>query len=95
MAEYYALRTGVEKAIELGLKKVRFIGDNLMMINQMNGIYKIKNRDLLPIYADIREKVAGGFEAVSFTHVKRELNSEADKEANLAIDRHFDSDMVK
>lgn len=95
VAEYYALRTGVEKAIELGLKKVRFIGDNLMMINQMNGIYKIKNRDLLPIYADIREKVAGGFEAVSFTHVKRELNSEADKEANLAIDRHFDSDMVK
>ena len=52
VAEYYALRTGVEKAIELGLKKVRFIGDNLMMINQMNGIYKIKNRDLLPIYAD-------------------------------------------
>lgn len=95
VAEYYALREGVEKAMELGLKRVRFVGDNLMMINQMNGIYKIKNRDLLPIYADIRKKVAEGFEAVSFTHVRRELNGAADEEANRAIDRHFDTDMVK
>ena len=65
------------------------------MINQMNGIYKIKNRDLLPIYADIRKLVADNFEAVSFTHVKREQNSEADREANRAIDRHFDMDVVK
>ena len=95
VAEYYALREGVERAVGLGLKRVRFVGDNLMMINQMNGIYKIKNRDLLPIYADIRQKVAENFEAVSFVHVKRELNGEADREANLAIDRHFDADMVK
>lgn len=95
VAEYYALRTGVEKAVEMGLKRVKFIGDNLMMMNQMNGIYKIKNRDLLPIYADIRKMVAENFEAVSFVHVKRELNGEADREANLAIDRHFDADVVK
>ena len=95
VAEYYALRTGVEKAIELGLKRVKFVGDNLMMMNQMNGIYKIKNRDLLPIYADIRQKVADNFEAVSFVHVKRELNGDADREANLAIDRHFEPDVVE
>lgn len=95
VAEYYALRSGVEQAIELGLKRVRFVGDNLMMINQMNGIYKIKNRDLLPIYADIRKKVAENFDAVSFTHVKRDQNTMADEEANLAIDRHFDRDMLK
>ena len=95
VAEYYALRTGVEKAVEMGLKRVKFIGDNLMMMNQMNGIYKIKSRDLLPIYADIRKMVAENFEAVSFVHVKRELNGEADREANLAIDRHFDADVIK
>ena len=94
VAEYYALRAGVEKAIELGLKRVRFVGDNLMMMNQMNGIYKIKNKDLLSIYADIRKKVAE-LEAVSFVHVKRELNMEADREANLAIDRHFEMDVLK
>lgn len=95
VAEYYALREGVQKAAELGLVRVKFVGDNLMMMNQMNGIYKIKNRDLLPIYEDIREMVAKNFEAVSFVHIKRELNKEADREANLAIDRHFDSDMLK
>ena len=95
VAEYYALRSGVEQAMELGLKRVRFVGDNLMMINQMNGIYKIKNRDLLPIYADIRDKVAKNFEAVSFVHVKRDQNEQADEEANLAIDRHFDRDVLK
>ena len=36
VAEYYALRTGVDKAIEMGLKRVKFVGDNLMMMNQMN-----------------------------------------------------------
>lgn len=95
VAEYTALRLGVKKAIELGLKSVRFIGDNLMMMNQMNGVYKIKNKDLLPLYADIRELVAKNFEAVSFMHVKREQNGEADREANLAIDRHFGDNLVK
>ncbi|MBQ6320981.1 reverse transcriptase-like protein [Candidatus Saccharibacteria bacterium] len=95
VAEYYALKEGAEQAAELGLKNVRFVGDNLMMINQMNGIYKIKNRDLLPIYADIREMIAKNFEAVSFSHVQREQNANADREANAAIDRHFDRDMIK
>lgn len=95
VAEYYGLKLGVDKAIEQGLKRVRFIGDNLMMINQMNGIYKIKNKDLLSIYADIRKKVAENFDAVSFVHVKRDQNTEADREANLAIDRHFDESVIK
>ena len=94
IAEYYALKKGIERAIELGLKSVKFVGDNLMMMNQMNGIYKIKNRDLVPVYEDIQKLLKDNFEAVAFMHVKRELNQEADKEAGLAIDRHFDKDMV-
>ena len=95
VAEYYALKEGVKQAIELGLTSVRFVGDNLMMINQMNGIYKIKNRDLIPIYDDIKKLLKDNFEAVSFTHVKRELNQEADREAGGAIDRHFGGDMIE
>ena len=95
IAEYYALKEGIEQAIKLGLKSVRFVGDNLMMINQMNGIYKIKNRDLLPIYQDVQKLVKDNFEAVSFTHVKRELNQEADREAGEAIDRHFGASVVE
>ena len=89
VAEYYGLKEGFEQAIEMGYKSVRFVSDNLMMVNQMNGIYAVKNRDLQPIKRDIDELLKQ-FEAVAFVHVRREYNKEADSEANLAIDRHFE-----
>ena len=88
VAEYFALKEGCEQALELGLSSVRIVGDNLMMINQMNGIYKVKNADLLTIYQDV-QKMIKKFENVAFIHVRREQNSQADEEANLAIDRNF------
>ena len=89
VAEYYALKEGCEQALQLELKSVRFVSDNLMMINHMNGVYVVKNHDLQPIYQDIKEMLKQ-FEAVAFVHVRREYNVEADEQANLAIDRHFD-----
>ena len=86
VAEYYALKKGVELAIERGYKTTRFISDSLMAVNQLNGIFQIKNRDILPIYQDIRKNLEQ-FEAVSFTHVPRSKNVIADSEANDAIDR--------
>lgn len=91
VAEYHSLKTGCLKAIELGLKSVRFVSDNLMMVNQMNGIYKVKNRDLMAIYDDIQELLKN-FEACAFIHVAREHNTKADAQANEAIDRQFDEE---
>lgn len=88
VAEYYALKLGCEKAMELGLKSVRFVGDNLMMINQMNGVYKVKNQDVLAIYKEVKE-LTEGFEACAFTHVAREQNAKADAQANAAVDAYF------
>ena len=85
-AEYYAMRKGIERAIELGYKTVRFFSDSLMVVNQLNGIFGIKNQDIIPIYNDIQEKLSQ-FDAVSFTHVPRSENMIADSEANAAIDR--------
>ena len=85
LAEYYGLKEGIEQAIELGLKRVSFISDNLMMVNQMNGVYKVKNSDLMQVYMDVLEKLKG-LESYSFTHVPRSQNSEADAEANRVID---------
>lgn len=89
VAEYYGLKEACEQAIKLGYKSVRFVSDNLMLVNQMNGIYTVKNRDIAPIYNNIQELLKQ-FEAVAFVHVRREYNKEADEQANLAIDRHFD-----
>lgn len=86
VAEYYAMRKGIERAIELGYKTVRFISDSLMVVNQLTGVFSIKNQDIIPIYRDINEKI-NELEAVSFKHVPRTENTIADHEANLAIDR--------
>lgn len=94
IAEYYALKHGIERAKKLGLKSVRFVSDNLMMVNQMNGIYQVKNLDLLPIYSDIKNQLKD-FESCAFLHVHRDQNCHADKEANDAVDRHFDQGMLK
>ena len=94
VAEYFALKEGCHQAIELGLKRVRFVSDNLMMVNQMNGIYRVKNRDIIPIYNDVKELLKN-FEAAAFVHVKRELNTKADLEVNIAINRHFGIDSDK
>ena len=86
VAEYHAMRKGIERAIELNYKSVRFISDSLMVVNQLNGVFNIKNQDTIPIYHDIQSKL-NQFEAVSFTHVPRSENTIADHEANEAIDK--------
>lgn len=88
VAEYYAMKEGMEQAIGLGLKRVRFVGDNLMMINQLKGIYQVKSLDLLPIYNDV-QNLLKNFDAVAFSHVKRSQNMEADREAGKALEGHF------
>lgn len=94
IAEYYAMKEGIEQAIELGLKRVRFVGDNLMMINQLKGIYQVKSKDLVPIYNDI-QKLLKNFDAVAFSHVKRGQNMEADREADKALKGHFNRKQMK
>ena len=50
LAEYYGLKEGIQQAIDLGLKRVKFVSDSLMLVNQMNGVYKVKNRDLMTVH---------------------------------------------
>ena len=88
LAEYYALKEGIEQAIELGLKRVRFVSDSLMLVNQMNGVYKVKNQDLMQVHADVL-KLLERLESYSFVHVPREKNREADHEVNKVIDANI------
>ena len=85
LAEYYGLKEGIEQAIELGYKKVNFKSDCLLMVNQMNGIYQVKNKDLMQVHTDIL-KLLEKLDSFSFTHVPRSMNEEADAEVNKVID---------
>ena len=86
-AEYHGVRIALEKARELGLRKIDFRLDSMLVVNQMNGIYTIKNRDLWPINERIRKLVAN-FDQVTFRHVPRELNQLADSQVNKVLDEH-------
>lgn len=86
-AEYQAVKTGLEEAQKLGARTVWIYMDSLLVVNQMKGIFKIKNRDLWPIHEAIRELIKN-FESVSFTHIPRELNRAADAMVNKTLDEH-------
>lgn len=84
-AEYQAVRSGLKKCLDYQPSEVKIFMDSLLVVNQMNGIFKIKNRDLWPIHSDIKE-IIKNFNKVSFTHVPRELNKAADAEVNRILD---------
>lgn len=86
-AEYHGVRLGLERAIELGCRRIDFRVDSMLVVNQMNGIYKIKNRELWPIYERIK-KLVHRCESVHFSHVKREFNQLADGMVNKTLDAH-------
>lgn len=86
-AEYHGVRLGLEKALAMGARTVDFRIDSLLVVNQMNGIYKIKNRELWPINERIHELVAK-FDKVTFSHVKREFNQLADGMVNKILNAH-------
>ena len=86
-AEYQAVRLALESALELNMKNIDIRLDSMLVVNQMNGIYSIKNRDLWPINERIRELMSS-FERVTFRHVPREMNQLADGEVNRVLDAH-------
>lgn len=84
-AEYQALKFGLEEAQKMGVREVDVYMDSMLVVNQMKGIFKVKNRDLWPIHQAIKEQLSL-FKKVTFTHVPRELNKLADGEVNEVLD---------
>jgi ribonuclease HI len=87
-AEYTALKLGLEEARQIGARNVEVFMDSLLVVNQMKGIFKVKNRDLWPINEAIRD-LTKQFKSVKFTHIPRELNKAADAAVNRALDMHI------
>lgn len=85
VAEYKALIRALEQAHKLGATEVRVNMDSELIVKQMLGQYKIKEPTLQQLAGEVI-KLRNNFEKVSFTHVRRELNKEADLLVNQAID---------
>jgi ribonuclease HI len=92
-AEYHGLKAGLEEAQKMGAREVDVRLDSQLVVNQMKGVYKVSNRDLWPIHESIKYLVAG-FRKVTFTHVPRELNKQADAAVNRVLDEQASRKMA-
>ena len=86
-AEYRALIEGLRAVSEWKPDRLEVFLDSKLVVEQMNGTWKIKARELMPLQMQARELLRG-FPEVVIAHVDRSKNRGADHLANLAIDAH-------
>ncbi|MEX0749128.1 MAG: ribonuclease HI family protein [Candidatus Saccharimonadales bacterium] len=84
-AEYQAVKHALEAARKFKPTAIDFCMDSLLVANQLNGIFKVKNKELWPVYNSIKV-LAEEIGNVTFRHVYREHNTLADEQVNIILD---------
>jgi ribonuclease HI len=85
VAEYRAAIAGLALARRLGATDVLLRSDSRLLVEQLSGRFRVKNPTLIRLHQEVRS-LASQFRRVSFEHVPREFNREADRLANLGVD---------
>jgi ribonuclease HI len=85
VAEYSGLLAALGWCVEHGATRVHVRSDSLLLVQQMLGNYKVKNEGLKPLHGQAR-LLGARIHRVSYEHVPREMNKDADRLANIAMD---------
>jgi ribonuclease HI len=85
VAEYNGLLAALKWAIDHGHRVVRIKADSELLVKQMRGEYKVKNAGLQPLVARAR-LLMQQLDRVTFEHVRREQNKDADRLSNVGMD---------
>lgn len=86
VAEYEALLACLRKVRSLNCQKLIVYSDSQLMVRQVRGEYKVKDKDLRMYFGKVQELIStGGFE-FSINHITREQNEDADLLANAGIE---------
>lgn len=85
-AEYSALLAALNYTLRHGFKALKVISDSELLVKQINGEYKVSNPTLKELHGRAM-KMLDQFDYFEINHVLREKNREADRLANLAMDR--------
>jgi ribonuclease HI len=85
-AEYSGLLAVLNYTIRHGFKALKVVSDSELMVKQVNGDYKVSSPTLKELHSRAI-KMADQLDYFEITHVLREKNREADRLANLAMDR--------
>jgi ribonuclease HI len=84
-AEYYALIEGLQAVARHHPEAVTVRMDSELVVKQMNGQYRVRHPEILPLYVKAAE-AAAALSNLEIVHVPREKNPGADRVANVAID---------
>lgn len=87
-AEYRALLSGLALAKRQGVTELECYLDSELLVKQMKGEYKVKDPDLQLLYREA-QRASKQFETITFTHVPREKNKEADRLVNEVLDKNI------
>lgn len=85
VAEYKALIAGLELALDKGVSDIDIFMDSQLVVQQVKGLWKIKNESLRPLAVRARA-LLNRFDSAVLALVGREQNSDADKLANQGMD---------
>ncbi len=85
VAEYRGLLLGLRLARDLGAVEVEVVNDSELVAKQVNGVYKVKHRDMKPLHAAALQALAE-FDRWKVRSVPRERNVDADALVNQALD---------
>lgn len=86
-SEYHALILALIWAQKLQAKQMEIYSDSELLVKQVRGEYKIKNKNIKPLFI-VAKFLLQFFEKVLFFDIPREKNKEADKLVKLAISRY-------
>jgi ribonuclease HI len=84
IAEYKAVIAGLEKALELKAEAVELYSDSELLVRQLKGIYKVRDKKLLKLWEQTNNLLAR-FKTYKLNHIPRERNVRADSLARQAI----------
>jgi ribonuclease HI len=85
IAEYHGLLGALDWCLANGVTHLHIKADSLLLVEQMKGNYKVKSEGLKPLYAKAR-LLAAKLGRVTYTHIPRELNKDADRLSNVGMD---------
>ena len=88
-AEYRAVIAALEEAVRLGVAGVEIKSDSELVVEQINGRYRVKNPGLKPLYRQVKE-LQSSFQSCTIANIPRRQNMEADGLCNAALDATVD-----
>lgn len=86
VAEYEGLLEALRTAAHEGATELEIVSDSELLVKQMLGVYRVKHPNLIPLHEQAKQMVRR-FRRFSIRHTLRAGNKNADRLANIAVDR--------